>query len=227
MTKQRKLCLGFAVLVLGASVAAQQDGRSQQQPAGVGQIPMADMMNGCRERCDRTSKGMDEMASAMKAARDSSEPAAMRGAMDRMDKAMADMKEHMGMCMRMMDMHGKGGMAGMMGESKPAETPAASTRAALDITFSSQPNPPKTGENTFDLVIKDAQGKAITDAAVAVSFYMAAMPSMNMPEMRSSVALKHAGDGRYRGTGNVAMAGRWDVTVSQGAARRSAAESSR
>ena len=43
---------------------------------------------------------------------------------------------------------------------------------------------------------------------------MAAMPSMNMPEMRNSVALKHAGDGRYRGTGNVAMAGRWDVTVS-------------
>lgn len=211
MTKQRKLLVGFAVLVLGASVAAQQGGRSQ---ASGGQMSMADMMKGCRDHCDRTSKGMDEMAAAMKAARDPSEPGAMRSAMDRMDKAMAGMKEHMGMCMRMMDMHGKGGMAGMMSESKPAETPAAKTRAGLGIEFSSRPNPPKTGENTFEVVIKDAQGKAITDAAVALSFYMAAMPSMNMPEMRNSVALKHAGDGRYRGTGNVAMAGRWDVTVS-------------
>jgi len=218
MTKQRKLFVGCAVLVLGASVAAQQGGRSQQQPASGEQMSMADMMKGCRDHCDRTSKGMDEMASAMKAARDSSEPAAMRGAMDRMDKAMADMKEHMGMCMRMMNMHGKGGMAGMMGgmmgEAKPAETPAARPRAGLDIEFSSRPNPPRTGENTFEVVIKDAQGKAITDAAVVLSVHMGAMPSMNMPEMRSSVALEHAGDGRYRGTGNVAMAGLWDVTVS-------------
>lgn len=203
MTKQRTLFLGFAVLVLGASVAAQQGGRSQQQPANGGQMSMADMMKGCRDHCDRTRKGMDEMAFAMKAARESNEPAAMRGAMDRMDKAMADMKEHMGMCMRMMDMHGKGGIAS-----------ATSTQTAIEITFSSQPNPPRTGENTFEVVVKDAKGKAITDAAVAVSFYMAAMSSMNMPEMRSSAALKHAGDGRYRGTGNVAMAGRWDVTVS-------------
>lgn len=200
MTKQRELLVGFAVLVLGASVAAQQGGRSQ---ASGGQMSMADMMKGCRDHCDRTSKGMDEMAAAMKAARDSKDPAAMGKAMDRMDTSMADMKEHMGMCMRMMDMHGKGGIAS-----------ATSTQTAIEITFSSQPNPPRTGENTFEVVVKDAKGKAITDAAVAVSFYMAAMSSMNMPEMRSSAALKHAGDGRYRGTGNVAMAGRWDVTVS-------------
>ena len=35
-----------------------------------------------------------------------------------------------------------------------------------------------------------------------------------MPEMRNSVALTHEGGGRYRGTGNVMMAGSWDVTVS-------------
>lgn len=214
MTMQRKLFLGFAVVVLGASVAAQQAG-DRGQP----QMSMADMMKGCRERCDRTSKAMDDMQAAMKAAKDSNDPAAMRGAMDRMDKSMAGMKEHMGMCMRMMnmmqDMHGKGGMmGGMMGGDKPSPTPAASPRTALDITFTSQPSPPRTGENTFEVVVKDAQGKAVTDADVAVGFYMAAMPSMNMPEMRSSAALKHVADGRYRGTGNVAMAGRWDVTVS-------------
>lgn len=213
MTMHRKLFLGFAMLALGASVAAQQASDRGKQ-----QMSMADMMKGCRDHCDRTSKGMDAMASAMKAARDSKDPAAMGKAMDRMDASMADMKQHMGMCMRMMnmmhDMHGKGGMAGMMGGSKPAKTPAASARAALDITFTSQPSPPRTGENTFEVVVKDAQGRAITDAEVAVRFFMAAMPSMNMPEMRGSAALKHAGDGRYRGTGNVAMAGRWDVTVS-------------
>ena len=43
---------------------------------------------------------------------------------------------------------------------------------------------------------------------------MAAMPAMNMAEMRNTVPLKHEGAGRYRGTGNVMMAGAWDATVS-------------
>jgi hypothetical protein len=46
-----------------------------------------------------------------------------------------------------------------------------------------------------------------------VEFFMAAMPSMNMAEMKNSVALKHDGGGRYRGAGNVPMAGNWDATV--------------
>jgi len=36
---------------------------------------------------------------------------------------------------------------------------------------------------------------------------------MKMPEMKNTVALKHEGGGRYRGAGNVMMAGSWDVTV--------------
>jgi hypothetical protein len=40
------------------------------------------------------------------------------------------------------------------------------------------------------------------------------MPSMNHPAMKSQATLTHAGDGTYRGTGQVTMAGRWDVTVS-------------
>jgi hypothetical protein len=39
------------------------------------------------------------------------------------------------------------------------------------------------------------------------------MPAMKMPEMRNTVPLKHEGGGRYRGTGNVMMAGNWDATV--------------
>jgi hypothetical protein len=36
---------------------------------------------------------------------------------------------------------------------------------------------------------------------------------MNMPAMRSEAKLSPAGGGMYRGTAHVAMAGRWDVTV--------------
>jgi hypothetical protein len=42
---------------------------------------------------------------------------------------------------------------------------------------------------------------------------MAAMPTMNMPAMRNEVKLSPAGGGVYRGTGQVMMAGRWDVTI--------------
>jgi len=42
---------------------------------------------------------------------------------------------------------------------------------------------------------------------------MPAMPTMNMPAMRSEVKLQPAGGGVYRGTGEILTAGRWDVTV--------------
>jgi len=57
-------------------------------------------------------------------------------------------------------------------------------------------------------------GQPVTDADVSVEFFMPAMPAMNMAEMRNTVALRHEGSGRYRGAGNVMMAGNWDATVS-------------
>jgi nitrogen fixation protein FixH len=56
-------------------------------------------------------------------------------------------------------------------------------------------------------------GKPVTDAMVSVELFMAAMPAMNMPEMRNKVDLTDAGNGMYRGKGQVMMAGSWDVTV--------------
>ena len=96
------------------------------------------------------------------------------------------------------------------GEGTPAAAP--SSPAQVDITFKSEPEPPKMGENIFEVMAMQA-GKPVTDADVSVVLYMPAMPSMNMPEMRNTVALKHEADGRYRGTGNVSMAGGWDATV--------------
>jgi Cu(I)/Ag(I) efflux system membrane fusion protein/cobalt-zinc-cadmium efflux system membrane fusion protein len=96
----------------------------------------------------------------------------------------------------------------------PPDRPAAtSSERRLDITFRSQPDPPRTGENTFDVVVRDASGQPIADAEVSVTFFMAAMPTMNMPAMRNQTKLPAAGNGVYRGSGQVMTPGRWDVTV--------------
>jgi hypothetical protein len=60
-------------------------------------------------------------------------------------------------------------------------------------------------------VTKD--GAPVSDAAVTAVFSMPPMPSMNMPEMRSTATLAPHGDGRYRGTGQLSMAGTWNVRV--------------
>lgn len=97
-----------------------------------------------------------------------------------------------------------------MGVAAQSQSPR---KAGLDIALTSKPNPPKLGSNTLEVTVKDASGKPVTDADVTVLFYMAAMPAMKMPEMRTTATLKHQKDGHYAGNGQVAMAGKWDVTV--------------
>jgi Cu(I)/Ag(I) efflux system membrane fusion protein/cobalt-zinc-cadmium efflux system membrane fusion protein len=94
-----------------------------------------------------------------------------------------------------------------------AQGPAATQKPTVDIMLTSKPSPPKMGDNTLEVMLKDAGGKPITDADVSVTFFMAAMPAMKMPEMKNTVALKHVKDGTYSGIGKVMMAGNWDVTV--------------
>jgi RND family efflux transporter MFP subunit len=98
-------------------------------------------------------------------------------------------------------------------EPPPAMAEAAATGERLDIAFRSQPDPPRTGDNTLEVSVKDASGQPISDADVSVTFFMAAMPTMNMPAMRNETKLPPVGGGVYRGSGQVMMGGRWDVTV--------------
>ena len=93
------------------------------------------------------------------------------------------------------------------------QTAATEKKVGLEITFVSKPNPPKTGDNNFEVVVKDASGKPVTDAEVSAAFYMPPMPAMKMPEMKNTVPLKHQKEGRYAGSGMVMMSGKWDVTV--------------
>lgn len=91
-----------------------------------------------------------------------------------------------------------------------AQQPASGQKRTVDIRFTSKPSPPQTGDNTFEVMVKEA-GKPVTDAEVTALFYMAKMGAM--PEMKNTVTLKHQKEGRYVGTGQVMMAGKWDVTV--------------
>lgn len=98
-------------------------------------------------------------------------------------------------------------------EPVPAAQSGTSSAQALDITFRSQPDPPRTGETLFEVTVKDAKGQPIADADVSVQLFMPAMPTMNMPAMKNDAKLPHVGGGVYRGPGQVMMAGRWDATV--------------
>ncbi len=108
-----------------------------------------------------------------------------------------------------------GGCNSQQSNQAPPQTSGPATSAPsqpADVTFKTTPDPAKTGENTFEVMVMQ-DGKPVIDANVSVELYMAAMPQMKMPEMKNKVDLTHAGDGVYRGTGQVMMAGNWDVTV--------------
>ena len=104
-------------------------------------------------------------------------------------------------------------IVGIAGMKSCTETSASATGERLDITFRAQPDPPRTGDNILEVSVKDASGQPISDADVSVIFFMAAMPTMNMPAMRNETKLPPVGGGVYRGSGQVMMGGRWDVTV--------------
>ena len=88
-----------------------------------------------------------------------------------------------------------------------------SAEPAVQISFKSLPHPPRTGSNTIEVTVRDATGAPLKDAAVEVRFYMAAMPTMSMPEMQSIFPTAHVANGLYRGTGRLVMGGSWEVTV--------------
>jgi nitrogen fixation protein FixH len=94
------------------------------------------------------------------------------------------------------------------GQSPQAPQPAAN---GLSIGFKSV-STPVTGDNEVEAVVTQ-DGKPVTDATVAVTFRMPAMPSMNMPEMHTTTTLEHQSGGRYVGKGQLSMTGTWNVTV--------------
>ena len=102
-------------------------------------------------------------------------------------------------------------MAMACGGGNEAEAPAPAAGDQLDIRLTS-PGETRLGENTFEVTVMQGT-QPVADADVSLELFMAAMPSMNMPEMRINVPLTAAGEGRSRGTGSVSMGGAWDANV--------------
>jgi hypothetical protein len=69
---------------------------------------------------------------------------------------------------------------------------------------------PGVGPNAIEAVIKDAQGKAVTDAAVVFEYSMPAMPGM--PAMNYKANGKRDGDA-YKASMNLSMSGPWTIAV--------------
>ena len=88
---------------------------------------------------------------------------------------------------------------------------AQSKAKGLDIMLM-QPKDVKTGANQFEVMVKGEDGKPLVDADVSVVFVMPATPQM--AEMKNEVKLKATRPGTYTGSGNVMMAGKWNVTLS-------------
>jgi len=84
-------------------------------------------------------------------------------------------------------------------------------KSDINISFSTEPVPPKSGNTTFKFRLTDPEGKPVTDAKVKFTILMPAMPGM--AEMRSTGDAEHVGDGVYVGKLNIPMSGSWTLGI--------------
>ena len=86
------------------------------------------------------------------------------------------------------------------------------TKKAGDLTVDVKidKNPPISGTNNMDIAVKDAGGKAITDAKVVVEYSMPAMPGMPAMNYKTDAQLK--GD-TYKAAMNLSMSGSWNISI--------------
>jgi membrane fusion protein, copper/silver efflux system len=104
-----------------------------------------------------------------------------------------------------------GNITGMFGGSKAYGGEAAAQN--YTVTLRPEPGPRKGGsDGMFRVTVTGPDGKQVSDAQVKVTLVMPAMPSMGMGEMRSAINLTWNGS-EYVGSGPIAMAGPWNVTV--------------
>lgn len=95
-------------------------------------------------------------------------------------------------------------------EAQPVETANQPTAVLKVATI---PSSPARGKNQVRVTLTDSHGKAIDDAQVTVTFFMAAMPAMGMTAMRESVSPAAQGGGIYQGNVDLESGGTWQVTA--------------
>ena len=86
------------------------------------------------------------------------------------------------------------------------------TKKAGDLTVDVKidKNPPISGTNNMDVAVKDAGGKAITDAKVVVEYSMPAMPGMPAMNYKTDAQLK---GNTYKAAMNLSMSGSWNISI--------------
>jgi RND family efflux transporter MFP subunit len=103
--------------------------------------------------------------------------------------------------------------AGSYTPPPPGASAAATQNAPMNMDFTSDPNPPHKGDNTFRVKLMGSDGKPIDGADISVTFFMPAMPAMGMAAMTTKASLSSRGNGMYEGTGVLQSGGTWQVTI--------------
>ena len=234
-TRTLGLMMGFAVMLAGSTASA---GQHDEHQAATADGQATAQVAQCRQAQPRVAATIAAALKRLDGARQTNSPAVMRAAADDLQSALLDVRLQLMPCADMQvaaaDVPAGHTMpnvqppstatpapeaagapiAQQAAPSRQAPQPAAGRTNAPSITFRTIPSPPRgAAENELEVTVKDSQGKPIDGAEVTVLFYMAAMPSMKMPEMRNEVKLKGAGNGTYTGKGQIMMAGSWTVTV--------------
>jgi Cu(I)/Ag(I) efflux system membrane fusion protein/cobalt-zinc-cadmium efflux system membrane fusion protein len=94
-----------------------------------------------------------------------------------------------------------------------AGTAGATNGSQATVDLTTDPAPPRRGNNLVRVKLTDVGGAAISGAEVSVTFFMPAMPAMGMAAMRTAVSLADKGNGVYEGSGQLESGGTWQVTI--------------
>jgi RND family efflux transporter MFP subunit len=89
----------------------------------------------------------------------------------------------------------------------------AQQASAVNIDFTTDPNPPHKGSNTFRVKLTGANGSPVTGADVSVIFFMPSMPAMGMAAINTTTKLLQKSAGLYEGQGNLDSGGTWQATI--------------
>ena len=84
-------------------------------------------------------------------------------------------------------------------------------KSSIKISFTTDPDPPQSGNTNFKFKLTDYGDKPITGAKVKFTIIMPAM--LGMAEMRSTGEAKHVGAGIYVGKINIPVSGTWALAV--------------
>ncbi len=80
-----------------------------------------------------------------------------------------------------------------------------------EVTATLDKNPPTAGaDNNIAVAVKDAAGKAVTDAKVLVDYGMPAMPGMPAMNYKANATLEGT---EYKAKLNFSMSGSWNIAV--------------